>query len=154
VALGLPSDASRAGTVLAFDFGSKRIGIAVGDTTVMLAHPLATIASTDDGRRFAAIDALIREWRPACLVVGLPTHADGTEHDMTRRSRRFARRLEGRFGLRVELVDERFTTQAAGSSLRESGLVGRAQTDVRDQVAAQFILQAYLDQLAAGSRAP
>ena len=148
MATGTHSDASRAGTVLAFDFGTKRIGVAVGDTLIALAHPLATIASSQDAQCFAAIAALIREWQTTYLVVGLPTHADGTAHEMTQRSRRFARQLEGRFALRVELVDERFTTQTAGSSLRDSGIAGRAQKRVRDQVAAQLILQAHLDQYA------
>jgi len=146
VAPGTPPDASRAVTVLAFDFGTRRIGVAVGDMGLAIAHPLATIASTGDAQRFAAIDALIREWRPAFLVVGLPTHADGAEHEMTQRSRRFARQLEGRFALRVELVDERFTTQAADSQLSGLGIARRAQKGLRDQVAAQLILQAYLEQ--------
>lgn len=143
----LPS-ASRAGTILAFDFGTRRIGVAVGETALGLAHPLATIAADDDDARLAAIAALIGEWQPAQLVVGLPTHADGTPHRMTARAREFARRLESRFRLAVELVDERFTTEAASSSLFEAGVAGRAQKPARDQIAAQIILQAYLDQRA------
>jgi putative Holliday junction resolvase len=145
VAADAKSDAQRAGTILAFDFGTKRIGVAVGDTVLAVAHPLTTITSQQDAQRFAAIESLVREWQPVLLVVGLPTHADGTEHDLTQRSRRFARRLEGRFAIQVEMVDERFTTLAAGSALRESGVAGREQKRVRDQVAAQLILQAYLD---------
>jgi putative holliday junction resolvase len=133
-------------TVLAFDFGTLRIGVAVGDTAFGLAHPLATITGKGDNERFAAITALIAEWKPGLLIVGLPLHADGTEHAMTERSRQFARRLEGRYNLTVQLVDERFSTQGARSALREAGLKGRKQKAVRDQVAAQLILQDYFDQ--------
>jgi putative Holliday junction resolvase len=95
--------AARAGTILAFDFGTRRIGVAVGETTLGLAHPLATIAADGDDDRLAAIASLVREWQPALLVVGLPTHADGTPHAMTARAQEFARRLEARFRLTVEL---------------------------------------------------
>jgi putative Holliday junction resolvase len=135
------------GTILAFDFGEKRIGVAVGETALRVAHPLTTIAATGSDSRFSAISALIDEWRPAALAVGLPVHADGTEHAMTARARRFAHQLEGRFGRPVVLVDERFTTCEAASLLREAGVGARRQKPVRDQVAAQAILQAYFDGL-------
>ena len=109
------SSASRAGTILAFDFGTRRIGVAVGERAIGLAHPLATIAGEQNEHRFAAIESLIDEWHPALLIVGLPLHADGTEHALTARARRFAKQLEGRFGVTAELVDERFTTHAAGA---------------------------------------
>jgi putative holliday junction resolvase len=141
---------SRAGTILAFDFGTRRIGVAVGESAIGLAHPLATIASEQNEHRFAAIERLIDEWHPALLIVGLPLHADGTEHALTARARRFANQLEGRFGLAAELVDERFTTHAATEALSDAGVKTRAHKDVRDQVAAQLILQAYFDQQAAG----
>lgn len=147
---GMPDVARRqgpvTGTVLAFDFGSKRIGVAVGESEIGVAHPLATIAAETVERRFAAIRALVTEWRPALLVVGLPVHADGTEHDLTARARRFASELEGRFGLPVALFDERYTTREATAALRDAGLPARGHRAVRDQVAAQLILQAYLDQ--------
>jgi len=142
--------ASRAGTILAFDFGTRRIGVAVGESAIGLAHPLATIASEQNEHRFAAIERLIDEWHPARLIVGLPLHADGTEHALTARARRFANQLEGRFGLAAELVDERFTTHAATEALSDAGVKTRAHKGVRDQVAAQLILQAYFDQQAAG----
>ena len=141
----MPS-APSAGTILAFDFGTRRIGVAVGEATTGLAHPLATIEAERSDQRFAAIAALIGEWRPALLLVGLPTHADSTEHELTARARRFARQLEGRFGVAVELADERFTTQAATEALSAAGVTAREQRSVRDRVAAQLILQAYLDQ--------
>jgi putative Holliday junction resolvase len=142
----LPPTATRAGTVLAFDFGTRRIGVAIGETTLGLAHPLATIAADDDERCLEAIAALVAEWRPTLMVVGLPTHADGTQHAMTARAQQFARRLEARFRLTVELVDERYTTDAATESLADAGVGRRGHKTLRDQVAAQIILQAYLDQ--------
>lgn len=140
--------ASRAGTVLAFDFGTRRTGVAVGETALGLAHPLTTIAADNDEERLAAIASLIAEWRPALLVVGLPTHADGTPHDMTTRARQFAQRLRARFELAVELVDERYTTEAATAALAAADIGARAGKPVRDRVAAQIILQAYFDQRA------
>ena len=138
------STATPAGTVLAFDFGTRRIGVAIGETSTGIAHPLATLAESDGGRRFAAIAALVEAWHPVLLVVGLPTHADGTAHQMTARARRFGSQLEGRFRLPVAFCDERFTTQAAALAMQDAG--GRGRKSVRDQVAAQLILQAYLDQ--------
>jgi putative Holliday junction resolvase len=134
-----------AGTVLAFDFGTKRIGVAVGETHTGLAHALATIPATRDEETVRAIAALVEEWRPGLLVVGLPVHAEGVAHAMTERARRFARALERRFALPVELCDERFTTQAASSALREAGGRRRHRKLARDRVAAQLILQDYLD---------
>ena len=140
----MPS-ATPAGTVLAFDFGTERIGVAVGETQLGVAHPLTTLSNRANAGTFAAIEALIGEWRPALLLVGLPTHADGTPHAMTARARRFARQLEARFALPVALGDERHTTQAASSALRAAGTRGRDRKAARDQVAAQLILQDYLD---------
>lgn len=131
------------GTILAFDFGERRIGVAVGESLLGVAHPLTTIASERPAARFEAIAALVAEWRPVALVVGLPLHMDDTEHEMTVRARRFARQLAGRFRLPVEMVDERLTTHEAVSLLHEAGVNSRRQKPVRDQVAAQQILQAF-----------
>jgi putative Holliday junction resolvase len=138
--------AKRAGTILAFDFGTRRIGVAVGETTLGLAHPLATIAADSEDGRLAAIEPLVREWQPALLVVGLPTHADGTPHAMTARAQAFARSLETRFRLAVDLIDERYSTEVATTALADAGVGARGHKPLRDQVAAQIILQAYLDQ--------
>jgi putative Holliday junction resolvase len=134
------------GTLLAFDFGTKRIGVAVGDRETRLAHPLETIAEEANAPRFARIQALIGEWRPAALVVGLPLSLDGEEHEMTQRCRRFANQLHGRFGLPVALVDERLSSAAAEARLGEAGVYGKARKAALDSVAAQEILQDYLDQ--------
>jgi putative Holliday junction resolvase len=133
------------GTALGFDFGERRIGVAVGESALGIAHPLTTIALSDNVRRFATIAALIKEWQPNLLVVGLPTHMDGGEHDLTRRCRRFAQQLAGRFGLPVELVDERLTSAVADDLLREASVAARKRKPVLDQVAAQQILQSYFD---------
>ena len=136
--------------MLAFDFGARKIGVAVGDTALRVAHPLATIRGEATAPRFAAIGALVDEWRPRTLVVGRPVHADGTEHAMTVRAERFARSLEGRYRLPVIRVDERFTTKVADAALREAGVRGAARKDARDAVAAQLILQSWLDGHASG----
>jgi len=132
-------------TILAFDFGTRRIGVAMGNTLTRSAHPLTTIATSRAAQRLDAIAALIEEWRPAQLVVGLPVHADGTPHAMTARAQRFAREIGARFELPVALVDERWTTEIAQGALRAGGRGGRDARGERDAVAAQIILQAWFD---------
>ena len=129
--------------MLAFDFGTKRIGVAVGDLETRLAHPLTTIAAADNRARFGAIEGLLTEWRPVLAVVGIPSHEDGREHLVGRLARRFAQRLRGRFGIEVELVDERLTSQDAGQSLRLAGARGARLRAALDPVAAQRILETY-----------
>ena len=122
-------------TVLGFDFGLKRIGVAMGNTLLGSASPLAVISETANEPRFAQIGALLAEWRPARLVVGEPRHPDGAEHDMTLRCRRFANQLHGRFGLPVVLVDERYS----------SAVIAAKRGQVIDALAASIILQQYFD---------
>jgi putative Holliday junction resolvase len=124
------------GTVLAFDFGLKRIGVAVGEPELRTAHPLPAISS------FPQIEKLVEEWQPAELVVGRPTSVQGEPHKMTRQAEDFARRLERRFKLPVARVDERYTSVEAESRLR--GVKNKAV----DSVAAQLILEQYFDQAA------
>ena len=123
------------GTVLAFDFGLKRIGVAVGEPELGTAHPLAAVSNFDE------IHSLVKEWRPARLVVGLPVRETG-EHPLAKRVERFARRLEGSFRLPVARVDERFTSVEAESRLR--GVKKKAI----DSVAAQLILEQYFAEAA------
>ena len=105
---------------LAFDFGTRRVGVATGNTLTRSASPLKTIAAEGDAR-FAAIATLIKEWQPDSLVVGVPFHPDGAPHDNTERARRFARQLHGRFSLQVHEVDERYsTTEALSSGARDA----------------------------------
>jgi putative holliday junction resolvase len=133
-------------TVLAFDFGTRRIGVAMGNTLTRVAHPLTTIEAERADARFIAIGALVKEWQPRTLVVGLPTHGDGAEHEMTQRARRFAHQLEGRFRLPVVLVDERWTTEAAKAAMDDAGTGGRQHRACRDSIAAKIILQAWFDE--------
>lgn len=133
------------GTVLAFDFGEKRIGVATGETLLGNAHPLTVIRAETNDERFAAIGRLVDEWKPVQLVVGLPTHVDGTEHEMTRRARNFAERLQRRYHLPVSLADERLTSLDAESLLRETGRNSKSAKPLLDAVAAQLILQTWFE---------
>lgn len=134
------------GTLLAFDFGTKRIGVAVGNSISHSTQPLVTLHGEQNEQRFLAIENLIKEWQPSALIVGLPSNDDGTPHEMTRLCRRFANRLKGRFNLPVVLVDERYTSASASTHLNEMGIRGIKQKVMLDQVAAQHILQAYFDE--------
>jgi len=136
----------QSGTVLAFDFGERRIGIAVGEHLLASATPLMTIDNESNEIRFQIITKLVNEWQPRLLVVGLPLSLDGTEHAVTQLCKKFARRLNGRFNLPVALIDERYSSAEASQLLNEAGIRGRAQKEMLDQVAAQTILQSYFDQ--------
>ncbi len=104
---------------VAFDFGTKRVGVATGNSLTRHAQPLRTVALEGEAR-FEAIGRLIDEWQPSALVVGVPFHPDGAAHDTTERARRFARQLRGRFKLPVHEVDERYsTTEAASNGARD-----------------------------------
>ncbi len=126
----------RALSFLAFDFGTRRVGVASGNTLLGRAAPLKTLA-LDGEARFAAIGALVTAWQPDALVVGVPFHPDGAAHDNTRRAQRFARQLHGRFGLPVHAVDERYSTTEALAD-------GAADADA---AAAAIILDQYLRSL-------
>lgn len=136
------------GCVLAFDFGLERIGVAVGEFESGQAHALAVLAGSRSDARWRAIGELIAQWQPVRIVVGLPVSLDGREHEMTRRCRRFANRLGGRFRLPVDLVDERLSSVAAGERLREAGYSSRQSRAKLDAAAAAVILQDYLDDAA------
>ncbi len=134
------------GTLLGFDFGLARIGVAVGELETAQASPLTTVHEEAGALRFAAIGKLIAEWRPVALVVGIPAHLDGTEHDMSARCRRFANQLHGRFGLPVAQVDERLSSAEAEGRLRDAGMDRwQERKGVLDAAAAQIILQHFLD---------
>ena len=135
------------GTVLAFDFGEKRIGVAVGECELRSASALTTFDAETNDARWAAIGRLLDEWKPALLVVGLPLSPEGVPHDMTARAERFARQLEGRYRLPVVLQDERYTSAEADSQLRDEGGVRdwRSRKQKLDAHAAQLILKDYFD---------
>ncbi|MGO9443240.1 MAG: Holliday junction resolvase RuvX [Thiobacillaceae bacterium] len=133
------------GTVLAFDFGIKRTGVSSGELGIGVAHPLTVIQTDSAQERFNRISRLIKEWQPIMLVVGLPRHPDGTEHELSRAARNFAAKLENRFKLPVFLADERYTSQLAGEALHDAGVHGKKNRDHLDAVAAQLILQGFFD---------
>ena len=141
------------GTVLAFDYGVKRIGVAVGETAMGIASPLGAIHEESNSERFAHIARLVSEWRPAALIVGRPKHANGSAHDVARLAEKFGRRLSARHRLPVVFVDETLTSAAAEQALRESRTRKRRSGDV-DAMAATLILQSYLDDPAAHERLP
>jgi putative Holliday junction resolvase len=128
----------RGRTVLAFDFGLKRIGVAVGEPELRSAHPLGAVT------RFEEVASLVAEWKPHHLVVGLPLSVAGAPHAMTRQAEDFARRLERRFKLPVARVDERYSSTEASARLRGT----RARKGEIDSVAAQLILEQYFDEAA------
>lgn len=126
-------------TLLAFDYGTKKIGVAIGNTLTRQARPLDILFPVTREQRFAAISALLAEWRPDVVVVGLPLATDGQEQYASLRCRRFANQLRGRYGVEVVLVDER------GSSMEAQRMLGTHGAD--DAVAAAVILQRYFDAL-------
>ena len=136
-------------TVLAFDFGVKRIGVAVGERRLGQARALTTIADQANVPRFAAIGKLIDEWKAARLLVGRPLSDDGSPHEMTDRCERFANQLAGRFQLAVDLVDERFSSLTADEEMRQSGSRKTSTWQQRkeriDAEAARVILQSWFD---------
>lgn len=120
--------------VLGFDFGARRIGVAIANSITREARPLTTVNAATVAARWDALAALLGEWEPAQLVVGIPRHPDGTPHEMTARCERFARQLEGRFGRPVARVDERYTSAVS------------ERADDVDAAAAALILQQWFDE--------
>jgi len=131
-------------TLLAFDFGLKKIGVAIGNTLTRHARPLEVLRPVTREQRFKAIEALLEQWEPNRVVVGLPLTTEGGEQYASLRCRRFANQLHGRYGVAVELVDER------GTSVEAQAILGNNADD--DAVAAALILQRYLDALPENSR--
>jgi putative Holliday junction resolvase len=137
-----------AGTLLAFDYGAKRVGVAVGETSTGIASPLATIAAEANEARFAAIDRIVAEWRPVGFIVGRPKHSDGSPHAVAKLAEKFARRLAARFDRPVAFVDETLTSATAERELATHRTRARRVGDV-DALAAAMILQSFLDDPAA-----
>lgn len=128
---------------LGFDFGTKRIGIAVGQEMLGTARPISTLTFLENAQRFGAIQKLIEEWHPDLLVVGLPMNVDGSEHEMSARCRRFANQLYGRFHIPVALVDERFSSVVAEEELAGRGMSWQERKAVVDAEAARLILESF-----------
>ena len=145
--VGMPDECPRPiGTLLAFDFGHRRIGVAVGQTLTGSANALAVVAVTNKPD-WQTITDIIKEWKPVALVVGLPLAADGGETKMSEDARRFGRRLEGRYGIRVEFEDERLTSFSAEQRFvdaRTKGGMRRKDAALKDAMAAQVILESWL----------
>ncbi len=127
-------------TVMAFDYGTRRVGVAVGNSVTRAGQALKTITAANADALFKEIERLLAEWQPNQLVVGLPTHPDGAEHEMTAKSRRFGNQLHGRFNLPVDWVDERY-----------SSVVLENDADMYDNLdahSAALILEQYFAELA------
>ncbi|MEN8169959.1 MAG: Holliday junction resolvase RuvX [Pseudomonadota bacterium] len=129
-------------TLLGFDFGTKRIGVAVGQELTHTATALVTLNSHDGGPDWASITRLINEWQPDAMVVGLPLNLDGSESESSRLARRFGNRLAGRYNLPVFTADERLSSNEAETMLAEQGHFEKADID---KLAAQLILQSWLE---------
>lgn len=133
--------------LLGFDFGTRFVGVAIGNTLSGDSRPLSVIEHRSNEQLFSAISRLLADWSPDRLVVGIPRHPDGNAHEMTTRAERFARQLEGRFGRSVQRVDERYSTVEADGTARGGGSPGQRRVDSRnDAHAAAVILRQYLAQ--------
>lgn len=146
---GTPEITLPGGYVLGFDFGLRRIGVAIGQTTTHTANPLETVRHTATPD-WQAIERLVREWKPVLFLVGLPLGAEGEETEMSRAARRFGADLNNRFALDVAYADERLTSRAAASRFAEqraSGKARRKDSARLDAVAAQIILENWLQSL-------
>jgi putative Holliday junction resolvase len=140
------------GTLIGFDFGERRIGVAVGETGTGIANPLGAIDAAANDARFREIGKLVDEWHPAGFVVGRPRHADDSEHAVAKLAEKFARRLHAKYQVPVVMVDETLTSATAEASLRAMRAGAKRKGDI-DAVAAAIILQSYLDDPDAGEHA-
>ena len=135
-------------TVMAFDYGQRRIGVAIGQQLTATSRPLDTVVVKQNKPDWEHITRLLKEWQPDLLLIGLPMNMDGTEHEMSKAARRFANQLNGRYQLPVELVDERLSSieaEAIISEARSRGEIkkGKAKQAI-DQIAADLIIQTWL----------
>lgn len=132
--------------VILFDYGLKNIGAAVGQAITQTASELPPFKARDGIPDWDALEALIKQWQPQCVLVGLPLNMDGSESELSARARKFANRLHGRFNVRVELVDERLSTREAKWEARERGHKGNYKQAPIDSIAARIILETWLAQ--------
>lgn len=133
------------GTLLAFDFGTKSIGVAIGQRITGTARPLTAIKANDGTPDWTQFEKLLKEWQPELVVVGLPLNMDGTNQPLTDRARKFANRLHGRFGVKVELQDERLSTVEARAGLFERGGFRALNKGSVDSTSAVIILESYFE---------
>jgi len=130
-------------SILAFDFGTKSIGVAIGQSVTGTAFPLSALKATDGKPNWELIQKLLAEWQPNALLVGLPLNMDGTEQDITQRAKKFANRLHGRFGLQVFTYDERLSTADAKQRLFELGGFKKLSKEKVDSVSACLIYETW-----------
>ncbi|MEY8710069.1 Holliday junction DNA helicase RuvA [Mangrovibacter phragmitis] len=134
------------GTILAFDFGTRSIGVAIGQKITGTARPLSALKAKDGIPDWEQIDRILKEWQPDFLVVGLPLNMDGTEQPLTARAKKFANRLHGRFGITVELHDERLSTVEARAGLFAQGGFKALDKGSVDSASAVVILESWFEQ--------
>lgn len=140
------SSLTTASTLLAFDFGTRSIGVAVGQQLTGSASELAPLRAREGIPDWAELQRLLDEWKPGLIVVGLPVNMDGSEMEMTRRARKFGNRLNGRFGYPVAFADERLTTREAKQEAHAKGHRGNYQQNPVDSIAARIILESWMSQ--------
>jgi putative Holliday junction resolvase len=133
-------------TVMGFDFGEKRIGIATGQIITHIATPLTTLNAVNQKPDWPSIEKLITQWQPDALIVGIPHYLDGSDSDMTKRAQRFARQLEGRFNLTVHQINEALSSFEAEQVLEKNKKIGQHNKQEIDKMAAAIIVQSWLEQ--------
>ena len=143
----MPSDISnKLTTFMSFDYGKKRMGIAMGQRITQSANGIGCISAVDGKPNWEQLDKLVAEWKPDAFVVGLPLNMDGSESDMSKRANKFSKRLHGRFGKPSFTIDERLTTFEAKQTAKSMGHKGHYKSDPVDELAAQLILQSWLEE--------
>jgi putative Holliday junction resolvase len=135
------------GNIIGFDFGQKRIGVAIGNNISKSAQALITIESASSNQKFEAIQKIMDEWQPVSIVVGVPFNVDGSEHKVTNLCKKFAKQLEQKYALPIHLIDERYTSIEAGYEIQDKKIDPKKKKLLIDQIAAKIILQSYLDQI-------
>lgn len=134
-------------TVLGFDYGTKSIGVAIGQSLTGSANPLLSIKAVDGIPKWEEIGLLIEEWKPDLVVVGLPLNMDGSEQEMTQRAKKFANRINGRFGVKIATQDERLTTADAKARLFEMGGYKALTKGQVDAMSAVLIIESYFENM-------
>ena len=141
------SQNQREGNIIGFDFGQKRIGVAIGNNISKSAQALITIESTSSNQKFEVIQKIMDEWQPVSIVVGVPFNVDGSEHKVTNLCKKFAKQLEQKYALPIYLIDERYTSIEASYEIQDKKIDLKKRKLLIDQIAAKIILQSYLDQI-------
>lgn len=134
-------------TIIAFDFGTSSIGVAIGQDITKTARPLCAFKARDGQPNWQDIEKMLKEWQPDYLVIGLPLNMDGTEQELTQRAKKFANRLHGRFGYQIQLHDERLSTVEAKANLFEIGGYRALKKGKVDASSAVVILESWFDNL-------